>query len=135
MARTLLSRALTHINHTQGPTWSSQVPHTNESIICHRPSSRTVSLLPRTQAVPFIRLTSRGHQHPAELHHSRTLMPRHTIGNPRHGTPDLRRPVSITPVSQTPPLLGARYEKSLITTRYHKCQVKRQILNSVENTW
>ena len=51
---------------------------------------RPVLILSRTKGVPFIRLIPRGHQHPAELHHSGTMMPRHTTGNARrHEKPQI----------------------------------------------
>ena len=80
------------IYHTRGSTWLSQAPHTNESIVCRRPSSRTINVT--YPATSFIRLTPSCQEHPAdELHHSGKIMPRHTTGNPRHETAD-RRPVS-----------------------------------------
>ena len=75
-------------------------PHTQTSR-SFLTSLRPVPLLSRALAVPFIRLTPRGQEHSAELHHSGTMMPRHTIGNPRYETSDLRTSVSITVVSQT----------------------------------
>ena len=85
--------------------------HTRGVPDCHRPHTQTsrsfvtsfrpVPLLPRAPAVPLIRLTPRGQEHPAELHHSGTMMPRHTIGNPRYEATDIRRPVSSNRVHQT----------------------------------
>lgn len=63
------------------------------SILCRRPSSRTINVT--YPATSFIRLTPSCQEHPAdELHHSGKIMPRHTTGNPRHETADIRRPVS-----------------------------------------
>ena len=74
-------------------------------------SFSSVQLLSRAPAVPFIRLTPRGQEHPAELHHSGTMMPRHNLGNPKYGTADIQRPVSTHCIHQTAPLFGARYDR------------------------
>ena len=53
--------------------------------------------------------------HTQMSHKLSQMMPRHTIENPkyiRYETPDLRRPISITAVSQTAPLLGPKYNTS-----------------------
>ena len=67
----------THTSHA-GPYLVVTGPTHNESILCHRPSSRTINVT-CPPVVPFIRLTPRGHQHPAELQHAGTMMPRHTM--------------------------------------------------------
>ena len=91
-----------NIYHTRGRTLLSQVQHTNESILCHEPSPRTIIVTcPSCTVDPTD--PERSRTPTAELHQSGTMMPRHTIGNPRHETPDLRRPVSITTLSQTAP--------------------------------
>ena len=72
---------------------------------------RPVPLMSCTPAAPFIRRTPRGHQHSTELHPSGTMILRHTIGNPRYETPDLRRAVSTTAVS---PSKGVKRERSLL---------------------
>ena len=89
------------VYHTRGRTLLSQSPHTNESILCHEPSPRTIVTCPSCTVYPTDPVRSRTPA--AELHHSGTMMSRHTIGNPIYETPDLRRPVLITAVSQTAP--------------------------------
>ena len=92
--RTLKSRSA-----NQSRTRLPQTPDINESILCHRPLTRTI--LSRTRAVPLILLAPRGQQHPVELHHSETATPRHTTGNPGYEAADLWRPVSSHRVHQT----------------------------------
>ena len=89
-----------NIYHTRGRTLLSQVQHTNESILCHEPSPRTIIVTcPSCTVDPTD--PERSRTPTAEVHHSGTMTPRHRIGKPRCETPDLRRPVSITAVSQT----------------------------------
>lgn len=90
----------------QGRTLLLKALHTNASILCHEMNLCPAPLLSRAPAVPLIRLTPRGEEHPAELHHLGTMIPRHERGHLRYKTPDLRRPVSKTSVSQQPPYSG-----------------------------
>ena len=103
MSRTFCHRpSHIHLYHTRGRTLLSQAPHTNESILCHDHSPRTIIVTCSSRTVDPTD-PERSRTPTAELHQSGTMMPRHTIGNPRHETPDLRRPVSITTLSQTAP--------------------------------
>ena len=68
---------------------------------CHMPSCTVYATDPERSRTPK-----------PKLHHSGTMTHRHTIGNPRHETPDLRRQVSTTAASQTATLLGAGYDRS-----------------------
>ena len=52
----------THIYHTRGRTLSSQSRHTNESILCHEPSPRTIIIMCPSLTV-----------YPTEPERSRTL--------------------------------------------------------------
>ena len=61
------SHIYTYIYYTRGRTWLSQAPHTNESILYHRLSSRTINVTYRGPTV--YPTASKGHQHLAELHH------------------------------------------------------------------
>ena len=65
-----------------GPTHERVDPLSQISVTCQ--------LSGRNQAVPFLRLPPKGHQKDA-LHHSGTITTRHTIGNLRYETPDLKR--------------------------------------------
>ena len=90
---------------------------------CHRPHTQTsrsfvtsfrpVPLLSRAPAVPLIRLTPRGQEHPqpSYITHEQWCLATQKV-NLRYETPNLRRPVSITAVSQTAPLRGSRYDRS-----------------------
>ena len=115
MSRTFSSWALSqNIYHTRGRTLLSQAPHASESILYHEPSPRTIIVTcPICTVYPTD--PERSRTPTTELHHSGIMMPRHTIGNPGYETPDLRRPVSITVVSQTAPLVGSRYGRSRTT--------------------
>ena len=68
------------------------------SILCHKLPPRNIIV---TCPSCTVHLTDpeRSRTPTAELHPS-GMMPRHTIGHPRYKTPDLRRPGSITAVSQ-----------------------------------
>ena len=116
--------------YTRVRTLLSQAPHTNESILCHEPSPGTIVVTyPSCTVYPTD--PERSRTPTAELHHSRTMMPCHTIGNLRYETTDLRRPVSITAVTQRAHLLGSRYDRSRTTitnARYNgKSQFHRKI--------
>ena len=68
--------------HTRGRALMAQAPHTNESIHCHVPWPRTINVTcPSCTVYPTD--PERPRTPTAELHHSGTMMPRHTIGNPR----------------------------------------------------
>ena len=116
--RTWLSQTLEHtqiyVYRTRGRTLLSQSPHTNESILCHKISLCTI-IVTCPSCTVYPTGPERSRTPTAELHHSRSMMPRHTIAKPRYETPDLRRPVSITVVSQTAPLVGSRYGRSRTT--------------------
>ena len=82
------------------------VPRTSAGTVpgCHRPhtpSSRTNNVEYPGRTV-YLTDPERWRTPRAELHHSGTMMPRHTIGNPRYETADIRRPVSSHRIHQTP---------------------------------
>ena len=95
-------RSRLYIYHSRGRTLLSQSPHTKESIICHKLSPRII-LVTCPSCTVYPTDPERSRTATAELHYSGAMMTRHTMGNPRRETPDLRRPVSITVVSQAPP--------------------------------
>ena len=93
------------MTHTRGRTLLSQAPHTNDSILSREHSPRTIIVKCPSCAVDPTD-PERSRTPTAELHHSGTMMPRHTTGNPRYETADIRRPVSSHRIHQTPAGIG-----------------------------